>query len=473
MAASNDTGSWRLIAIAAAVSAVLGILATLLAIGYFRQRDLLLAAHRESARAADAADAARAAANGGLRARDQAEELVGFLLDDLRDELFQLNRSDLLGATAEKAVTYFDQLPPELVTTESQARQASILLTLSDARYQQGDHKGAIAAANRSIELWKHLVDRGDPQGKYTVRLGRALGELGLYQNQSNDPYAAANTYREMIRLYGNPNTHLPHDGWRDHGLAKAHLGLGEIERVKRNYPEARAEYATAVTHISAALQHNSNELSWLQMTMTLHNNAGVTLMQDKDYAAARKEFQLAEIPNRTLIRLEPRNRRWEKELATTLLNLGSLYHLTKDDAQAEPCLREAVALRQGVADWDPTSTRALRKLAHAWHRQSVFQFDTGQSTNAFAAGRNALKALRLLVTMDPDDREAVGEMQEYTVKYRERLNAIGMTTEARQLVRETMTFAEANVNTKATAPEWAKLRAALAEKSNEPNPAP
>jgi tetratricopeptide (TPR) repeat protein len=469
MPSPGEKGQWRLIAAAACFSAVLALLATLLAVGYVRQKELQKAAEKESLRAHQAAIEARNAANRRLRARDQAEELVGFLLDDLRDELLQLNRSDLLGAAAEKAVTYFDQLPPELVTPESESRLASILITLSDARYQQGNERGAIAAATRSIEIWKRLAAAGDPDGNYTVRLGRALGELGLYQNQSKDSYGAAATYREILRLHENPPPGLKDDGWRDHGLAKAHLGLGEIERLKKNYSDARAEYAQAVAHITRALTHNSNEVSWLQMSMTLHNNAGVTFMHDKNYPAAEASFQRAVEPNRTLIRIEPKNRRWEKELATTLLNLGALMHLQKDYVRAGPFLQEAVTLREGIADWDPKSARSIRKLAHAWHRLAVLQFDTGRNADAVASARSSLDALRRLLNTDPGDREAIGEIQEYTGKYHDRLVAAGMAKAAKEMIEETTAFAEANRAGKAGPAAWDKLLASLRETATGP----
>lgn len=457
MPSSSEKEQWRIIAAAAVVSAALSVLATLLALGYVRQKELRQAAHRESLRASKAAAEAHAAANRRLRARDQAEELVAFLLDDLRDELVQLNRSDLLGAAAGKAVTYFDQLPPELVTPESQSRQASVLMTLSDAHYQQGNEPGAIAAAQRSIEIWKRLAAAGDPDGNYTVRLGRALGELGLYQNRSGDSYAARESYLQILRLHENPRPGLKDDGWRDHGLAKAYMGLGEIERVKENYAAARTEYAKSVAHIVTALKHEPNEISWLQMTMTLHNNTGVTFMHDKNYPAAEEAFQRALEPNRALIRLEPKNRRWERELATTTLNLGSLLHLQKNYQRAEPFLREALALRQGLAAWDPKNTRWLRQLAHAWHRMAVFQFDLADNTNALTSARQALAAQRRLLTLEPGDKVALEEIEEYTTKYRERLTAAGLTNEAAQIARGTSSPAESDHLRKRTSENLAR----------------
>ena len=463
----------RIIAATAGVSAVLGVLATLLAIGYVRQKELQKTAHRESLRAQKAATEARDAANRGNRARDQAEELAGFILDDLRDELYQLGRSDLLAAATERTVAYFDHLPPELVTPESQRKRASVLLSLSDARYQQGDYPGAIATARRSIELWKQLAATADPEGERTIRLGRAMGELALYQYQSGDPYAARETYNEMLRLYEDPNGKIKDAGWRAHGIAKVHLGLGEMERLKKNYPDARREYAETIKHITAALALKPDEFSWIQMLMTTHNDLGVVFMHEKNFAAAEESFRRAVEPNRALIQREPKNRRWEKELATTLQNLGALMHLQKDYARAEPFLREALTLRQGLVDWDPKSTRAQRKLAHSHHRMCLLQFDTGKNAEALASARNALAALRRLAATDPDDEEAIREIQEYAGKYRDRLTKAGLTDAARQMIEETTAFAEANRTSKAASNAWDKLLASLREDSPEQAPKP
>lgn len=471
MRATDHPGQWRLILAAAGLSGALAVLSTLLAIGYLEQRKLRETAHQEFLRARAAAAEVREAANRGLRARDQAEELAGFLLDDLREELYQLGRSDLLVAATERTVAYFDHLPPELVTAESQAKHASVLLTLSDAQYQQGDYAAAIATALRSIALWKQAAAFADPDGERTIRVGRAMGELALYQYQSGDPYAAHQTYAEMIRLYEDPNSRIKDAGWRAHGLAKVHLGLGEIERLAKNYADARREYAEAGKHLAAALALKPDELSWVQMLMTVHNDLGVVYMHEKNYGAAEESFVRAVEPNRDLIGREPKNRRWEKELATTLQNLGALMHLQKDYTRAEPYLREALTLRQGLADWDPKSTRALRKLAHSHHRMTLLQFDTGKTTEALASARQALATLHRLVVTDPDDETAIGEILEYTGKYRDRLITAGLDDAEGQLSQENIAFAESHRGGKdgsSVAGAWDKLLASLRKSSSE-----
>jgi len=470
MPASAVKNQWRVIAAAAGISATLAVLSTFLAVGYFREKELQEEAHQESLRAQRAAVEARDAANRGWRARDQAEELAGFLLDDLRDELYQLGRSDLLLAATERTVAYFDHLPPELVTPDSQAKHASVLLTLSDAQYQQGDYPAAIATARRSIALWKIAAAAADPDGERTIRVGRAMGELALYQYQADDPYAARQTYDEMKRLYESAGDRIKDAGWRAHGLAKIHLGLGEIERKAKHYPEARREFGETIRHISDAIARRPDELSWVQMLMTAHNNLGVVSMHEKKYPEAEESFLRAVEPNRALIRREPKNRRWEKELATTLQNLGALMHLQKNYSRAELHLSEALALRRGLVDWDPKSTRAIRKLAHSHHRMALLQFDTGDSTNAVAHVRQALAALHRLVLLDPDEDLTVDELIEYTGKYRERLTKAGLNEAARQLVEENITFAESSRGGKPgsrTAIAWDKLLTSLRKNSS------
>jgi tetratricopeptide (TPR) repeat protein len=445
MASTGNAGQWRLIFAAAGVSGVLAMLIDSAGHRLFRTEEASGIGHGRIPPRRRRRRCTRQLANRGLRARDQAEELARFLLDDLRDELYQLGRSDLLLAATERAVAYFDHLPPELVTHESQAKHASVLLTLSDAHYQQGDFAAAIATARRSIALWKLAAAAFDPDGERTIRVGRAMGELALYQYQSDDPYAARQTYDEMKRLYESAGDRIKDAGWRTHGLAKVHLGLGEIERKAKRYPEARREFSETIRHITTAISHRPDELSWVQLLMTAHNNLGVVAMHEKNYALAEDSFVQAIEPNRALIRREPRNRRWEKELATTLQNLGALKHQQKEYARAAPYLREALALRRGVVDWDPKSARAVRKLAHSYHRMTLLQFDTGDYSNAVVSARQSIGSLHRLVILDPDDDLTLDELVEYTGKYRERLTKAGMPDAARQLIDENVSFAEAN----------------------------
>jgi hypothetical protein len=78
------------------------------------------------------------------------------------------------------------------------------------------------------------------------------------------------------------------------------------------------------------------------------------------------------------------------------------------------------------------------------------------------------------MATTNPDDEEAIRELQEYIEKYRERLTKAGLDDATRQMIQETTAFAEANragkTGSSATV-AWDKLLASLREASAEQVP--
>jgi hypothetical protein len=103
----------------------------------------------------------------------------------------------------------------------------------------------------------------------------------------------------------------------------------------------------------------------------------------------------------------------------------------------------------------------------------SLLQFDTGRNADALASARGALHTFRRLLTTDPDDHEAIGEIQEYSEKYRDRLVKAGRADAAKELIRETTAFAEASGAEQPAVREWAKLLASLRDSAATLNGTP
>lgn len=457
-AASNP--QFRLAAAAVVVSAALGVLATLLAIGYFKQRDLQRTASAESRMAREAAAQARDAANRGNRARDEAEELIGFILEDLSEELDLIGRSDLLAAAAQKAVAYFESLPPELVTRETRDQHATMLVTLAQGHYVQGDLDDALAAMNRALDLRRELAAGEDPEGEFAFILGREISELALFQNTRGDYAAARVSLLEALRIFSHPPELAIRDGHWEFGLATAHFGLGEVERRQGRYEEALAAYANAETHLARALQRQPDKVGWLKKQMNLQNNRGVARMYLGEYKQAETIYLRGVETARRLVRLEPDNRRWEKELGTALMNVGTCLDEQEDYARAEPFIREGLAIRRGLVAWDPKNARNVRSLAHAWHNLSSLQFSTGQPADALVSCRAAMSAYRRLLTLDPGHRSWIEDMQQAAAKYRDRLASAGLRAEALQLIEEATAFAESLRAGEASGDAWDDLLA-------------
>lgn len=126
------------------------------------------------ARVADAeAQQARTLAE---KARGDAEKLVGFLIEDFYAELEPTGRLETMGKLAHMAVGYYDGLPGELVTPQTQTYRGMALVREGGALLSRGD----FAAGNLRIDEARRIFDtlRAQDDKSEAVALGAALARF-------------------------------------------------------------------------------------------------------------------------------------------------------------------------------------------------------------------------------------------------------------------------------------------------------
>ena len=109
-------------------------------------------------------------------ARDQAEGLINYMLFDLRDKLQPIGRLELLDGVAGKAAEYFEKLPNDQVSAESERNRAIALSNTATVRVDEGDLAGAQAAYESSLVIAERLAKQ-DP--------GNALLQRDLWSTYS------------------------------------------------------------------------------------------------------------------------------------------------------------------------------------------------------------------------------------------------------------------------------------------------
>ena len=131
------------------------------------------------ARTADAeAQTSRALAE---RARTDAEKLVAFLIEDFYAELAPTGRLETLGKLAQKTISYYDGLPPELVTPRTQTFRAMALVREGAAQNASGDVDAAYKTLGEAQSVFEKLRAAGDTSEAVTLGLALSL----YYQGNS------------------------------------------------------------------------------------------------------------------------------------------------------------------------------------------------------------------------------------------------------------------------------------------------
>ena len=103
------------------------------------------------------------------RRQKQAETLVEFMLGDLNDKLGQVQRLDILEATDNQAMKYFQSLPTNDVTDQSLALRAEAFEQIGSIRTAQGKFPEALEAYRAAAALTRELAARG-PTDRHAKR---------------------------------------------------------------------------------------------------------------------------------------------------------------------------------------------------------------------------------------------------------------------------------------------------------------
>ena len=142
------------------------------------------------------------------RRRGQAEDLIGFMLGDLRTRLEPVGRLDLLEGVGAKAMDYFAAVPPSDLSDEELLRRSTALYQIGDVRIAQGRLDAAVEPLAESLALAKALVARRPTDGERWFGLAQShywVGYVAWQRHRLDEAerefLAYLDVARQLVRL--------------------------------------------------------------------------------------------------------------------------------------------------------------------------------------------------------------------------------------------------------------------------------
>lgn len=388
---------------------------------------------RESADTRRVADLeeVRRAANLGNRAREQAEDLAAFMLDDLRGQLQPLGRTDILADASRRTLEYFENLPPELVTPATLEARASILGTLGGVRQARGELDESAARWREAIALFGQLREMEPSQPGRTADLAATHNALALVLVEAG---AIAEARQENLAALALLDE-MPDAPELVKVRADTCFGLGECERATGNPEGAIAYYRQAISTLG---EPDSDDIGALQTLSTAHNNIGFCEMDWGDQAAAAESYRESLTYARRLLELQPEERHWQREVATLLNNLGTVYDELGELDLARPYFAEALELRASLVAWDPANSAWQLHLANSLRNLASLELSAGDPEAAIEPVRRSLGILLDLLAREPDNTTWLELLQAEVRRFGDRFREAEMPELARDLADST-----------------------------------
>jgi len=375
--------------------------------------------------------------------RGQAEDLIGFMLGDLRKKLEPVGRLDVLDDVGDKALDYFASLDQEDLTDEELHRRSKALSQIGEVRIAQGDLEAAMRSFDESLVLASGLVERDPTVPEWIAGLGAVHFWIGNVHWLRSDLDAALTEFEAYLGSSRRLAALEPENEAWQLELAYGHTNLAAVYEALGDTPRALTEIRRA-NEIKARLldlapedparkRSLANGLSWLANTL---QSAGEL---DDGLAAYRTELEL----RHQLTGVDPRDAGAQELLAICFGHVGEILWMTGQAAQAAEAFGEYRRRMENLVERDPDNAQWQRELAVSLRWTGRASLDSGDSAEALRTSQRGRAILERLLSEDPsnaDLRLQLGTAVYYEAQARNRL---GRRSEAERVAREALDLLE------------------------------
>ncbi len=260
------------------------------------------------------AAAAYAARNDAQRRQAQAEDILGFMLGDLRKKLTTVGRLDLMRAVDDKAIGYFATLDARDLSDRSLEEQARSLTGIGEVRLAEGNHDAAMKAFREAHARSTALRERAPANGQRLFDLAQAeywIGFVAWRQGRLDDAEKWLSRYRDSaIELAAMDRNKFD---WQKE-VAYGHQSLAVLSEARGRYAEAERAMRSQLNLYRIWVDRRPTDLELRFEATNIESWLGSLAMRQGRLAEA-ESFFFEEV--RGLARnhaMDPLNVRWKQE---------------------------------------------------------------------------------------------------------------------------------------------------------------
>ncbi|MCE9576899.1 MAG: serine/threonine protein kinase [Deltaproteobacteria bacterium] len=334
-----------------------------------------------------------------VRSRADAEELMDFMLGDLRQRLDAVGKLDLLDAVATKARAYYAARPDD-GTPEGQHRRALALRNLGKVVAARGDARGALALYREAIAIVAPLAAAEPARTDLQIDLAELrynaaseVQDLGDHAAGLAELEAARDQVGRAVARQAAPGL-LRVQVTLQHAIGMAHVAQGDLVAAIADEREA-----VRVGEALVAAEPSDENRGRLVLA---YQNLGTHQLTNGDTAGAIASDRAAVERAAALVAADGADATRQYRLLLTRTQLGKALYAQGDPAAALTEFRTAVAIGEQLALRDPSNSLWLEDLAHVQSRYGRVLAEQGDHAGGLAAARAALARRELLTARDP-----------------------------------------------------------------------
>ncbi|MGO1068522.1 nSTAND1 domain-containing NTPase [Lysobacter sp. CA199] len=337
------------------------------------------------------------------RRRDQAQQLVSFMLGDLAEQLRPIGNLKLLDSVGSQALTYLEHMPEGDMQPRELVSHARALRTVGEVLMNQARFPEARAAFERAQEASARALAGAPDSLEALAESGTTAYWLGYHDYQQKKFDGARIHWQAYLKASEGLVERAPQEPRWQLELSYALNNLGTLAYSGQRSDEAGELFARSVAIKRALLARKPQDkslryelvdsLSWLSTAQDLNGQLAAAA---QGYAAQTQML-------RELVDSEPDADEWRRKLATSLLRSSVLALDRGLLDEAERDITEATRLLADLVELQPDNRVWRRHLGHAYAHGGWIAAMRGAREEALQRLRQAQRTLApLMAQADP-----------------------------------------------------------------------
>jgi eukaryotic-like serine/threonine-protein kinase len=349
---------------------------------------------------------ASVARNDAQRRQAQAEDILGFMLGDLRDKLRTVGRLDLMRVVDDKATRYFAALDPRDLSDRALEEQARLLTGMGEVRLDEGNHDEALAAFHEAHARSTQLHERDPGNGPRLFDLAQAEYWIAFVALQQGDLTKAG----EWMRRYRDSTLRLaeidPSNFEWQKEKAYGHHNLAVLDERLGRYAEAEQALLAERELYRRWLEERPTDLELRFEAANVSSWLGSLAMRQGRLADAGPLFAEQADAMRRNAAEQPLVVRWQEYLVDAWLLLADTQAARGHLPEAQASVEQARVIAEALSALDSSNNYWRLSVGRVLWWQAWFAMRQGTATPATA--QEAAEVLGEAHSTEPRNRHVL-----------------------------------------------------------------
>jgi tetratricopeptide (TPR) repeat protein len=250
-----------------------------------------------------------------LEARKRAEELVEFMVWDLRDKLKFIGRPELMDSVNARVNSYYEKIGAKSGSPDFERHRVASHENLGDRLLDQGKLDEARNAYEQSLEIVERLA-KADPSNSWLQRdLSVMYGKRGDVELAAGKLDEARNAYEQSLEIVERLAKADPVSSRLQSDLSVSYEQRGDVELAAGKLGEARNAYEQSLAIRERLVKADPSSSGWQRDLSVSYERLGNVLTQQNQREKALAFFESGRAIGERLTKLDPSNAVWKNNL--------------------------------------------------------------------------------------------------------------------------------------------------------------